>query len=175
MCCSTEDSLPPSPQGHALAQRHARAGRAAQRSPGATPDGTSRSAPQPRATRRTAKSSALPWETGMPAAVMYKGRGERPRRTGTAWVAVPTRRSAGIGATPVDGITLSDGEDQGERAPSRRYERRARSVGCHRSPSPTGRSVRRHAQARRPTLPRSVCRIHAWSCGRSHGYSRQRR
>jgi hypothetical protein len=57
----------------------------------------------------------------MPAAVMYKGRAERPRTTGTAGVAVPTRRSAGIGATPVGGITLSDGEDHEERAPSRRY------------------------------------------------------
>ena len=83
--------FPCPPQGHALAQRHARAGRPAQRSPGATPDGTSRSAPPPRATRWTARSSALPWESGMPAAVMYKGRGERPRRTGTAWVAVRHR------------------------------------------------------------------------------------
>jgi hypothetical protein len=59
---------------------------------------------------------------GMPAAVIYKGRAERPRRTGTAWVvAVPTRRSVGPGATPVGGITLSDGGSQGERAPSRLY------------------------------------------------------
>jgi hypothetical protein len=49
MCCSTEDLLPLSPQGHTLAQRHARAGRPAQRSADATPDGTSRS-PQPRVT-----------------------------------------------------------------------------------------------------------------------------
>src|SRR5439155_25093963 len=53
---------------------------------------------------------------GMPAAVMYKGRAERPRRTGTAWVAVPTRQSVGIGATSMDGTTLSDGAGQGERA-----------------------------------------------------------
>ena len=53
----------------------------------------------------------------MPAAVMYKGRAERPRRTGTAWVAVPTRRSVGIGATPVGGITLSNRETGGAHRP----------------------------------------------------------
>ncbi len=74
----------------------------------------------------------------MPAAVMYKGRAERPRRTGTAWVAVPTRRSADIGATPVGGITLSDGEDQGERAPSRRSGAGNGPVGVVAMPRPNG-------------------------------------
>jgi hypothetical protein len=56
----------------------------------------------------------------MPAAVMYKRRAEHPRRTGTAWVAVPTRQSVGIGATSMEGTTLIDGAGQGERAPTRR-------------------------------------------------------
>jgi hypothetical protein len=31
----------------------------------------------------------------------------------------------GLGVTSIDSITLGDGEDQGERAPSRRYGRQA--------------------------------------------------
>ena len=54
------------------------------------------------------------------------------------------------------------------RAHCRRYERQAGRPDAHRSASRTGRSVRRHAQARRPTLHENSALPHA------HDYAEQR-
>ena len=59
MCWSTDDS-PPVPQGHALAQRHARAGRPAQRAPDAAAAGPGTNGPADRDLQATSKFISEP-------------------------------------------------------------------------------------------------------------------
>lgn len=88
-------------------------------------------------------------------------RAPRPGGDLQACHATPSRRPAS--GTSVDSITLSDGQGQGGRSPSRRSGGKSQSADMSSEPHPNGRSVS-------PTYANTHCRItRAATTGGAHG------